>query len=832
MTNDANLIFNRSDALGVKNAISGTGSVTQAGNGTTTLTGVNTYAGATTVDAGTLDVTGSIGSTVISVNGTGQLIADGASLADDAALTLRDSANLTITGNEVIGNVAGDTGATIDLGNQTLTFGSGVLKSDFAGVVSGVGGNLVIDGAFVSLSGANTFTGTTTIKSAGLILESGQAIADTGAVIVDGGYLGLAADETIGSLAGLGGSVELGTFALTTGAEVDTTYAGAITGAGALVKQGSGTMTLTGDSSFSGTTTLNEGGLVVNGTLASDLTLNAGTLGGTGTVGSFIANAGSGVAPGNSIGTLTVAGEARFEPGATLQVEVAANGNADRIVADTAVINGGTVRVVALDPETSYVDGTQSTIIETANGRIGEFDAVQDDLGSVFISFSLDYTPNDVILSADLAATPVVPPVGPTDPETPTVDPVAPPPTTPVILSAAALTGNQFAIARALDALSQQPGSDALAVFNQVLASQSHAEARVAFDQASGEIHAAGQVSLAQGAGDFLRVMQDRDQAGAAPAVAPQALSFASQPQGRAAGDAVSSWGAVFGSQIDLDADGRAAGSVGAAAIDGRTSGLALGIEATSRGVFDNLLGDASTAAGGDFTVGLSLGYSSSATDLAMSTADSDTAHLGTYVKAQFGQFHLSTAASASFSGVETARDIRFGTLDRTARASYDARTYAAAAELQYRAELGGFQMSPFAGVSVATVRSDGFTETGAGALNLTAGSDSYRAGQTTLGVEVARDAVIGSIPVSLDSRLGYAWGFGDDRADRQLTLTGAPGSAFAISSADAGRDSVTLGLGATATLRDDLTLSVRYDGAFADGSNLSSGQAMISYRF
>ena len=57
VSNASNLTFNRSDAYGVANAISGTGTVTQSGAGVTTLTGANTYTGVTTVTAGTLRAT-------------------------------------------------------------------------------------------------------------------------------------------------------------------------------------------------------------------------------------------------------------------------------------------------------------------------------------------------------------------------------------------------------------------------------------------------------------------------------------------------------------------------------------------------------------------------------------------------------------------------------------------------------------------------------------------------------------------------------------------------------------------------------------------------------
>ncbi|MCF8159223.1 MAG: filamentous hemagglutinin N-terminal domain-containing protein, partial [Polaromonas sp.] len=83
VTNNAALIFNRSNALTVSNLISGSGTVEKLGAGTLTLSGANTYDGATTISAGTLVVghNTALGST-----------AGGTTVASGATLTLLDVA--------------------------------------------------------------------------------------------------------------------------------------------------------------------------------------------------------------------------------------------------------------------------------------------------------------------------------------------------------------------------------------------------------------------------------------------------------------------------------------------------------------------------------------------------------------------------------------------------------------------------------------------------------------------------------------------------------------------------------------------------------------------
>ena len=81
---------------------------------------------------------------------------------------------------------------------------------------------------------------------------------------------------------------------------------------------------MTGNNSYTGATVVNDGTLLVNGSIAgSAVTVNDGaTLGGTGTVGETTVADGGAVSPGTSIGTLTVSGNLAFGA-ATYFAEVA-----------------------------------------------------------------------------------------------------------------------------------------------------------------------------------------------------------------------------------------------------------------------------------------------------------------------------------------------------------------------------------------------------------------------------------------------------------------------------------------------------------------------------
>lgn len=106
--------------------------------------------------------------------------------------------------------------------------------------------------------------------------------------------------------------------------QFDTRLESTVFGAGR-VEQRFGTTALAGDqSSYTGAVHVIGGTLLVNANLGSPVVeVDAGaTLGGSGSVNDILAHAGAIIAPGNSPGVLTVAGDLTLQPGATLRLEV------------------------------------------------------------------------------------------------------------------------------------------------------------------------------------------------------------------------------------------------------------------------------------------------------------------------------------------------------------------------------------------------------------------------------------------------------------------------------------------------------------------------------
>lgn len=224
--------------------ISGNGGVTKLGNGIFTLSGINSYIGPTTITSGSLQ----------------------AAIAN----TLTTSTAVTVNGAFDLNNFDQSIGSILGSGNvmlegATLTTGNDGNNTTFSGVISGGGGNLIkTGGGIFTLSGVNTYTGTTSINAGTLRTAIASALSSSTAVNVVTTFDVNDFSQNIGSLIGAG-SVTLGSSALTTLAtgndNTPTTFSGIISGSGGLTKVGTGIFTLSGSNTYTGATTINGGEL-------------------------------------------------------------------------------------------------------------------------------------------------------------------------------------------------------------------------------------------------------------------------------------------------------------------------------------------------------------------------------------------------------------------------------------------------------------------------------------------------------------------------------------------------------------------------------------------
>ena len=631
--------------------------------------------------------------------------------------TYTDIAGIEITGTNSYGlvgngNFSMDSGASV-LIEAFLTFISvgftsngagftfnGSAGCDFWGPISGE--SITIDvSKFIIFHQINTYTGTTTINNGTLIINSGDSIADTGLITLANSAnatLQLDSNETIGALSGggaAGGNVRLlANSTLTVGDASNRTYAGIISGAGgSLIKTGSGIFTLTGANTYSGSTVVNAGTLWVNGSIVGTTTVGAGgTLGGIGSVGDVTVN--GRFAPGNSIGTINT-GNLTFNAGSIYEVEVDAAGNSDRTNV-TGTVSLGNAALNVLAENGTYAAATDYLIIDNdgVDPVTGTFGNLTSNLA--FLDPSVSYAGgdgNDVILTMTRNY---------------------------ISFSQVAFTPNQRAVATALENITPVATGD-MAGITTVVTGLSAPQARSAYDQMGGAGMAAFSEIDLSASTQYMKILSNRisffqspdsyslAQWNSGPLLAssspietidPNLLSgtgktdpLTSEKNSGFWGQGIGVWGDRKGKDIAEQYDFQATGAV-------------IGLDHR----FNN-----------NFLAGLSFSYSES--DLAFDKLD-DTGEAQKWETALYSawmseNWNIDFMAAYARNDYDTKRHITFGSIDRIAEGSFDGNGYSAYLEGSYLFGLKKIVLQPMISFQLVRMNYDGYTETGAGALNL-----------------------------------------------------------------------------------------------------------------
>ena len=545
-------------------------------------------------------------------------------------------------------------------------------------------------------------------------------------------------------------------------------------------KDGAGTWELDGDgSALGGSFAVGAGKLVVDASMGgTTFDVDAGaTLGGIGTLGSTTIEGTH--APGSSIGTETVAGD--YANHGTLEIEIDPS-TADRVVVTGDVdISGATLKLVELT-SAGWSDQQSYTIIDNqgTNAVTGTFGAI-DNLFA-FLEPDVDYfgdDGNNVVLGLTRNA---------------------------LAFQDVAETENQRGAAAGVESLGGgNPIFDAVLVLGED-------DARAAFDNLSGEIHATalGAVfdspwfregilaRLRAAAGNSSSAASNTASTGAAAQALAYAPSSDTSPAlARFPTDRWRWWAVspeAYGAVGSRDGDGNAASA------DITSGGLMVGADRAS----------------GNALFGIVAGLQVDLIDVSrrQSEADVATAQLAAYASWESMGWRARGGLIGAVHAFDTTRDIVVPGLVSTATADYTGLSGQAFGEIGHDFALGTrVAAEPYLGFRYAASWRDAFSETGTGPANLSGEEETLSSPYSLLGVNVRTD-----LPMPGGRALaGIAWehAFSDVTPAADLAFPASAGS-FHILGPTRAEDTLRLALDAELDLSPTATASLGFDGGFA----------------
>jgi autotransporter-associated beta strand protein len=384
IADNASLVFANPVDQTFAGAISGTGSLSKTGNGTLTLAGANSFSGLTTIKQGAVSFS------AVNNLSTNTVVLGDAGAGANATLQLTGainvSNNVTVAagaGARTLSAVGGSTfSGALTLNNNLTVIETGTGDSHLSGAFTGAG-NLTVSNTTANilwLDGASSpnWTGAFIIQAGTVrpgtlgaqfntntvlsISASNAAFLNVGGIDADLFFAGV--NDIPGATGGgFGGGSNTRNVVLGGSGNYTCsgTYSSSLWGLSVNLG-GSARQTLTGTNTYVGATTVTSGTLLVNGSIASPVSVNGGAFGGTGTVSNSVTvNSGGSLVPGASgSGALTVNNNLTLNSGSTSTFAV--NGTT---LANTAVAVGGSATyggVLNIVPAGTFTAGQNFTL--------------------------------------------------------------------------------------------------------------------------------------------------------------------------------------------------------------------------------------------------------------------------------------------------------------------------------------------------------------------------------------------------------------------------------------------------------------------------------------
>ena len=812
--------------------VSGTGalSLDSFGGGTLILTNTNTYSGGTTIcgcatlQLGTLATAGSIVGTVANEGVFDIVNANTAgitSITNDGSFGFATTTFFNATSASSIAISNDNFGATVfgvAAGTDTATAGNAVITNSNGGST-----------AFLAMTTAGNATITTNDGGAMFFFDNADGgtaqFITVGTGFVDfAGSLGPNGDGRInaGSIAGSGFYyIGAGNTLVVGGNNLSTEVSGVIAddcgclpGPGSLEKVGTGTLTLSGINNYTGVTFVNEGTLLVTGSIAPSFGVvvdNGATLGGTGTVPLTSLLNGAVLAPGlpTALGTLTVNDVLSFCNCTFYDVKVTSGGNDLTVVVPNFLPGSagldGTVRVRSLD--NTYRFNSPYTILTAqggfdVGGGVTQFSSLVVPTG---INGTLSYTATDVNLTLLSALGQVT-----------------------------GLNVNQRNVGNALDAAFNAIGNSGSlgAVFS--------GNVPINLSQLSGETATGTQQATFDAMNLFLGLLTDpfidgrgglSGGASATPFAAQGAAAYAGK-KSHAARDAFakfptkadvarndlfdprwSVWGAAYGGGSTTDGNT----ALGSNNVTARAFGFAAG--ADYRISPATLAGFALAGGGTNFAVN---GFGSGRSDMFQA---------GAFVRHTMGKAYVTGALAYGWQDVTTDRTVTVAGIDRL-RAQFTANAWSGRVEGGYRFVTPWMGVTPYAAGQFTTYQLPAYAEqvvSGSNSFALNYAARDVTASRSELGIRTDRSFAMPNAILTLRGRAAWAHDFNTDRSITPVFQT-LPGTAFVVNGAAQARDAALTTASAEMKWLNSWSAAVTFEGEFSHVTRSYAGKGVARY--